>query len=104
MAEVGLKAYDPEWADGALPILNSISPARTEMFDLIKITPFMPILLASERLENGVGMANDTAKEVHQTARELFLKLVSMASRSTTASSIRRSLRSARTQMDACIA
>jgi len=71
MAEAGLKAYDPEWADGALPILNSISPARTEMFDLIKITPFMPILLASERLENGVGLANDTAEKVHATAREL---------------------------------
>ena len=74
MAEAGLKAYDPELAGGALPILNSISPARTEMFDLIKITPFMPILLASERLENGVGQANDTAAEVHATARELVFE------------------------------
>lgn len=71
MAEAGLKAYDPALADGARPILNSISPARMEMFELFKITPFMPILLASERLENGVGQANDTAEEVHQTAREM---------------------------------
>ncbi len=71
MAEAGLKAYDPALAGGAMPILNSISPARTEMFELIKITPFMPMLLASERLENGVGLANDTAEQVHQTAREM---------------------------------
>lgn len=74
MAEAGLKAYDPALAGGALPVLNSIAPTRAEMFDLIKITPFMPILLASERLENGVGRANDMAEEVHATARELVFE------------------------------
>jgi 5-methyltetrahydrofolate--homocysteine methyltransferase len=71
MAEVGLKAYDPARSNGRIPILNSISPLRSEMFELIRIMPFMPILLASESVENGVGKPNHTAEEVHQTAREL---------------------------------
>ncbi len=68
MAEIGLKAYDRDRAGGVMPILNSISPLRMEMFDLYKIMPFMPILLASERVENGVGKPNHAAEEVYQTA------------------------------------
>lgn len=68
MAEAGLKAYDRERAGGVMPILNSISPLRMEMFDLYRIMPFMPILLASERVENGVGKPNHAAEEVYQTA------------------------------------
>jgi cobalamin-dependent methionine synthase I len=71
MAEEGLKAYDRERAGGMMPILNSISPLRTEMFELIRIMPFMPILLASERLENGAGKPNHTAADVHRTALEM---------------------------------
>ncbi|MGD0743669.1 MAG: dihydropteroate synthase [Verrucomicrobiota bacterium] len=71
MAEAGLKAYDRARAGGRIPILNSISPLRAEMFGLTRIMPFMPILLASERLDNGVGKPNHTDVEVHQTAREL---------------------------------
>ena len=71
MAEEGLKAYDRERAGGMMPILNSISPLRTEMFELIRIMPFMPILLASERLENGAGKPNHTAADVHRTAVEM---------------------------------
>ena len=71
MAEAGLKAYDLVRAGGKLPVLNSISQARLEMFKLVRIMPFMPILLASERVENGVGQPNNTAAEVHQTARQL---------------------------------
>ena len=71
LAEAGLKAYDRARADGRIPILNSISPLRTEMFGLARIMPFMPILLATERVENGTGKANHTAAEVHQTARQL---------------------------------
>lgn len=71
MAKAGLRAYNPSLAGGRMPILNSISPLRTEMFQLVEIMPFMPILLASERLENGKGQPNHTAAEVHQTAREL---------------------------------
>ena len=71
MAEVALKVYDRERAGGRLPILNSISPLRMEMFELARIMPFMPILLASERVENGASCANHSAEEVYQTAREL---------------------------------
>ncbi len=71
MAEAGLKAYDGARAGGQIPILNSISPLRLKMFELTRIMPFMPILLASERLENGVGQPNHTAEQVHQTARQL---------------------------------
>jgi len=71
MAEAGLRAYNAQLAGGLMPILNSISPLRTEMFKLTSIMPFMPVLLASERLENGAGKPNHTAEEVHQTAVEL---------------------------------
>jgi 5-methyltetrahydrofolate--homocysteine methyltransferase len=71
MAEAGLQAYDRARAGGRSPILNSISPLRTEMFELTRIVPFMPILLASECVEDGVGKPNLTAEEVHQTARQL---------------------------------
>jgi len=46
------------------------------MFELTRVMPFMPILLASERLENGVGKPNHTAEEVHQTARQLVQEAV----------------------------
>ena len=71
MAEAGLRAYDRARAGGHIPILNSISPLRLEMLELARISPFMPILLASERRENGVGLANRTAEEVHATSRLL---------------------------------
>ncbi|MBW7893818.1 MAG: dihydropteroate synthase [Opitutaceae bacterium] len=72
MAEAGLKAYDAARAGGALPILNSIAQTRRQMFELVKIAPFMPILLASERVDaNGVSQHCHTAAEVHATAREL---------------------------------
>jgi 5-methyltetrahydrofolate--homocysteine methyltransferase len=71
MAEAGLRAYDRARAGGKIPVLNSISQARLEMFQLAKIMPFMPILLASERVENGIGQPNHTAAEVHRTARQL---------------------------------
>jgi 5-methyltetrahydrofolate--homocysteine methyltransferase len=69
MAEAGLKAYDLQRAGGKIPVLNSISPLRRQMFDLTRIQPFMPILLASEREENGKGVPNHTAAEVYETAK-----------------------------------
>jgi len=71
MAELGLKAYNPAQAGGALPLLNSISALRPEMFDLQRIQPFCPVLLVSERNEGGRGQPNHTADEVYQTARQL---------------------------------
>lgn len=77
MAEAGLMAYDRDRADGRMPILNSISPLRMEMFELTRIMPFMPILLASERVENGIGKPNHTAQDVYQTARQMVAAVVS---------------------------
>jgi len=71
MAEAGLKAYDRARGGGKIPILNSISQPRREMFKLTKVMSFMPILLASERVENGISQPNHTAEQVYQTAREL---------------------------------
>lgn len=71
MAEVALKAYDLKRAGGQIPVLNSISQLRSEMFELVKILPFKPILLASERNENGRGMPNLTATETYETAKQL---------------------------------
>lgn len=71
MAEVAVKALDLQRCGGQAPILNSISPLRTEMFRLNKITPVRPILLVSERLENGRGEANHTAQQCYETAKLL---------------------------------
>jgi 5-methyltetrahydrofolate--homocysteine methyltransferase len=71
MAQAALEAYEPERAGGRMPILNSISLLRTEMFQLSRIGPFKPILLASERKEQGVGQASRSAGEIHQNARRL---------------------------------
>jgi 5-methyltetrahydrofolate--homocysteine methyltransferase len=74
IAEAGLRAYDPGRAGGRLPILNSISPLRTGMFDLYAVRPFIPILMASERYEPGAGCAsaNRTAEETRRTAAALL--------------------------------
>jgi len=71
MAEAALKAYDLERAGGITPVLNSISPLRMEMFDLFSIMPFKPLLLVSERMQNGADQANHTAEETYETALEL---------------------------------
>jgi cobalamin-dependent methionine synthase I len=74
IAEAGLRAYDLERTGGRKPILNSISPLRSQMFDLCAVRPFMPILMASERYEGGASCANanKTAEETQSTARALL--------------------------------
>jgi 5-methyltetrahydrofolate--homocysteine methyltransferase len=72
LAAAGLDAYDQEIAGGQIPVLNSISPLRTEMFSLYESQPFMPILLATERVEDGGSKANKTAEETYLTAKELL--------------------------------
>jgi cobalamin-dependent methionine synthase I len=72
LAAAGLKAYDPGRASGKPPILNSISPLRLAMFDLRKIRPFMPILMVSERVENGNSMPNRTAAETYQATKDMI--------------------------------
>lgn len=72
IARAGLVAYDPGRTGGRLPILNSISPLRTAMFEIYKDRPFMPILMSSERFERGAGCSNRTPEETRETARALL--------------------------------
>ena len=72
MAEAGLKAYDRARAGGKIPVLNSISPLRAQMFELKKIVPFRPILLVTERNENGTGQPNHTAEQTYDTAKQMI--------------------------------
>lgn len=72
MAETALRALDLSRCGGKAPILNSVSPLRTEMLGLNRITPVRPILLVSERMENGQPQPNHTAQECYDTARLLL--------------------------------
>jgi 5-methyltetrahydrofolate--homocysteine methyltransferase len=72
IAAAGLKAYDKARAGGKLPILNSISPLRMQMFDLCKIQSLMPILMISERVENGASLPSRTGEETHRAARQMI--------------------------------
>jgi 5-methyltetrahydrofolate--homocysteine methyltransferase len=57
LAEAGLKVCDDSVG---MPILNSISAHRIEMFDLYKIKPFRPILLISEGKNGACHTADET--------------------------------------------
>ena len=72
MAEAALKAYDLNRAGGKIPVLNSISPLRTQMFDLKKILAFKPILLVTERTENGVGQPNHNVEQTYASAKQML--------------------------------
>lgn len=72
IAKAGLEAYDQDRAGGAKPILNSISPLRACMFDLAKVRPIRPILLISERVENGSSRPCHTAEQTYQAAKDLI--------------------------------
>lgn len=74
--EVCLKAYDAERARGEKPIINSIAETRWIMVDLLKIQPCRVMLMASERLEDGIGKQNRTAAEIAGTAKRAALRLV----------------------------
>ncbi|MGP0057752.1 MAG: dihydropteroate synthase [Beijerinckiaceae bacterium] len=74
--EICLKSYDRAKADGALPIVNSITEHRWDLMDLYRpLGPFKVILMASERLEGGVAKGNKTADEIYSTARRCALRL-----------------------------
>jgi cobalamin-dependent methionine synthase I len=72
LAEAGLRVYDASLAGGKLPILNSISLMRADMFDLREIQPFMPILLTFERNEGGVSRPNRNSEENYAAAKDLL--------------------------------
>jgi cobalamin-dependent methionine synthase I len=72
IAAAGLEAYSAERAGNQMPILNSISEARLEMFRLHSIQPFIPVLLVTEGLDAGGDMVmNTTAEQIHATANAM---------------------------------
>ena len=71
IARAGLEAYDPDRAGGTKPILNSISPLRVEMFDLLSVRPFKPLLLVSEQKVGDRSGPCHTAEETYQAAKFL---------------------------------
>jgi len=72
LAAAGLYAYDPARAGNRKPILNSISGARLEMFDIYARQPFLPILLVTEgQDEAGAMVMNKSAAQNHATARSM---------------------------------
>lgn len=73
--EVCLKAYDADRARGAKPIINSMAETRWTMVELMQIRPCRVMLMASERLEGGIGRPNRTAAEIAGTAKRAALRL-----------------------------
>lgn len=63
------QAYDPAKAHGRKAILNSITEHRWELIELAREFPLRVILMASERLEQGVAKANKTAQQIYGTCR-----------------------------------
>ena len=77
IVKAGLEAYDPNLAGGQKPVLNSIAMSRLEMFDLYEMQPFIPILLATEGVdEAGGAKMNRSSQETYETAKA-FLKIAS---------------------------
>jgi 5-methyltetrahydrofolate--homocysteine methyltransferase len=75
---VCLGAYDRARANGALPLVNSITEHRWDLMDLYRpLGPFKVIVMASERVDDGVAKPNKTAAEILTTARRAALRLKS---------------------------
>ena len=73
--ELCLSSYSLERADGKLPIVNSITEHRWDLMELYGRFQFKVILMASERVENGVAKGNKTAEQIYATARRAALRL-----------------------------
>ena len=72
IAAAGLEAYNQGRAGNKKPILNSISEARLEMFDIYKKQPFIPIMLVTEGADDsGEVKMNKTAEDTHATANSM---------------------------------
>jgi len=83
IAKAGLEAYDPDKAGGQVPLLNSITSLRAEMFDLYAVQPFKPILLISEHVVDGHSRACDTAEETYAAAKHLVAEFKNRCSGAT---------------------
>ena len=72
--EVCFKAYDR--ARGGPALINSITEQRWDIMDLYKdYGPFQVIVMASERMEDGIAKQNKTADEIASTAKRAALRL-----------------------------
>ncbi|MFH0992158.1 MAG: dihydropteroate synthase [bacterium] len=70
IAAAGLEAYNAKRAGNRKPILNSISEARLEMFDMYANQPFIPILLVTEGMDDsGEMIMNKSAEQIYATAK-----------------------------------
>ena len=69
LARAGLEACDPS---RGTPLLNSISPLRLEMFDLLAVRAFRPVLLATEYVKDGVEAPCTTPEETYAAAQLLL--------------------------------
>lgn len=73
--EICLSSYSQERAGGQLPIVNSITEHRWDLMELYGRFKFKVILMASERMEDGVARGNKTAAQIYSTARRAALRL-----------------------------
>lgn len=73
--EICLKTYDQERAGGHLPIVNSITEHRWELMELYRLRPFKVVLMASERIEDGVARGNKSADDIYTTAKRSARRL-----------------------------
>lgn len=71
IAKAGLAAYQADLAGGEKPILNSITVAREQMWELYAVRPFRPILLATELAADGRHIPARTAEQTYQAAKAL---------------------------------
>lgn len=74
--ELCLNTYDAARARGQKPIVNSISEMRMEMLAVLRVCPLRVVVMASERDENGQQSANETAGEIHETARRMVGRIL----------------------------
>jgi 5-methyltetrahydrofolate--homocysteine methyltransferase len=73
--EICLSCYQTDKAEGELPIVNSITEHRWELMELYGEYKFKVILMASERVEDGVAKGNKSAQEIYATAKRASLRL-----------------------------
>lgn len=73
--ELCLQTYDAARAGGALPIVNSITEHRWDAMSLYRQRPFKVVVMASERVEDGVARNNKSAAEIAGTAKRAALRL-----------------------------
>jgi len=72
--EVCFKAYDRARSGPAL--VNSVTEQRWELMDLYRqFGPFKVIVMASERMEDGIAKQNKTASDIASTAKRAALRL-----------------------------